>query len=109
MATAQATLDFIPPVPGSLQLIVDYEATGISGGDWGSNYTVKPYCTHAGTTRYGNTQLATTTRSKYVVQGFFPVTAANSVTCGIEITCTGATAIICNNINIQASIVGGAK
>ncbi len=100
---ASATLT--PDAAGQLVVTITYECAGLSGGDWGSAFLSRPFCTQGGTTTYGNDKPMSTTRGAQALRGVFTVTAGTAVDIGLYGEISGAVAASWWDIHITAELI----
>jgi hypothetical protein len=99
------SVTFTPAVAGKVLVTCDYEAAGVSGGEFGGNYHGKVFLTQNSVTTYSEARGMRTTRAAYSITYVFDVVAGLSVTCGLFGECLGATSCSFWNARITAVMI----
>ena len=99
------SISFTPDAAGKLVVTATFSCQGGSGGDWGSAYQTKVFCTQGGSTTYGPGQPMTTTRTPQTARYVFDVVSGSAVECGIYGDIDGAVDANWWDITIVAELI----
>ena len=100
-----ASQTITPDKSGVLVVTITFDSQGRSGGDWGSAYTTKAFCTQSAATIYSPAIAMSTTRNSGVIRGIFNVISGSSCDIGLYGDISGAVAADWYNIHVTAELI----